>query len=127
MIVVDASAAVLGLLNDSEARQFLADEPVAVPHVADIEVASVLRAQVRGGTIPERAGRLALDRWIRLGIRRFPATGLVGRVWSLRDNLSAYDAVYVALAEALACGLLTADTRLGRAPGPTCPITIVRR
>ena len=51
--------------------------------------------------------------------------GLLERVWALRDNLSAYDATYVAVAEALNCPLLTADARLARAPGPECPITVV--
>jgi len=53
--------------------------------------------------------------------------GLLTRVWELRDNMTAYDATYIALAEELGCELLTADARLARAPGPTCPITDVRR
>lgn len=60
-------------------------------------------------------------------MRRFAAVGLLPRIWELRDNLTAYDATYVALAEALACELLPADARLARAPGPTCPVTVVRR
>ena len=56
-------------------------------------------------------------------MQRFALVGLVPRIWALRDNLSAYDAVYAALAEALDCPLLTADARLAAAPGPTCPIT----
>lgn len=127
MIVVDASAAVLGLLTDGHARRMLATEAVAVPHLADSEVAHALRAQVLRGRVTEAAARTALDRWARLGLRRFGAVGLLGRVWELRDNLSAYDATYVALAEALGCELVTADGRLGRAPGPRCPVTIVRR
>lgn len=127
MIVVDASAAVLGLLNDGDARQRLVTEAVVVPHLADPEVAQALRSQVLRGTTEEGAARLALDRWARLGIRRFGVVGLLGRVWDLRENLTAYDATYVALAEALGCELLTADRRLAAAPGPTCPIVVVRR
>jgi predicted nucleic acid-binding protein len=52
--------------------------------------------------------------------------GHLPRIWQLRDNLTAYDATYVALAEALSCELVTADARLARAPGPACPITVVR-
>lgn len=53
--------------------------------------------------------------------------GLLARVWELRDNLTAYDATYVALAEALGCGLVTADARLAHAPGPLCTMIVVRR
>ncbi|MGH8998507.1 MAG: type II toxin-antitoxin system VapC family toxin [Acidimicrobiia bacterium] len=127
MIVVDASAAVLGLLNDGDARRSLAEETVAVPHLVDSEVANAMRAQVRRGTVQEAEAWTALDRWGRLGIRRFGIVGLLARVWELRENLSAYDATYVALAEAIGCGLVTADGRLAGAPGPRCPIVVVRR
>lgn len=127
MIVIDASAAVLGLLNDGDARRFLATETVVVPHLADSGVAHALRAQVLRGRVGAHDARVALDRWARLGIQRFGVVGLLARVWELRDNLTAYDATYVALAEALGCDLLTADARLVRSPGPACPITVVRR
>lgn len=127
MIVVDASAAVLGLLNDGEARHQLATDAATVPHLVDSEVAHALRAQVRRGVIDLADGQRALQRWARLGIQRFPIVGLLGRVWALRDNLTAYDATYVALAEQLGCALITADARLSRAPGPQCPITTIRR
>jgi predicted nucleic acid-binding protein len=55
-----------------------------------------------------------------------PVLGLLERIWELRDDLSAYDATYVAVAEAIGAPLLTADARIVRAPGPTCPITVVR-
>lgn len=127
MIVVDASAAVLGLLNDGDARRALASEAVAVPHLADSEIAHTLRAQVLRGTAREAQAREALDRWARLGVRRFAVHALLGRVWELRENLTAYDATYVSLAEAIGCELLTADRRLAGAPGPTCRIAVVRR
>lgn len=127
MIVVDASAAVLGLLNDGDARRLLASEEIAVPHVVDSEITRALHSQVRRGTVTETDARTALDRWARLGMRRFPARGLLGRLWDLRQNVTAYDATYVALAEAIGCGLLTADRRLASAPGPMCPIAVVRR
>ncbi len=127
MIVLDASAVVLALLNDSEARRSLASETVAVPHLVDSEVAHALRAQVLRGRVGAADAQTALERWARLGLRRFAAVGLLDRVWLLRENLSAYDATYVALAEALGCALVTADARLARAPGPRCSITVVRR
>lgn len=68
-----------------------------------------------------------MDTFRRLGITRYPVFSYLDRVWELRDNLSAYDASYVALAELLDCNLLTADARLSRAPGIRCPITVVPR
>ncbi len=125
MIVVDASVAVLGLLNDGVSRAQLSTEALAAPHLVDSEVAHTLRSKVLRGDIAADDGERALDRWARLGIDRFPVTGLLVRVWELRDNLTAYDATYVAVAEALGCALLTADRRIAQAPGPTCPITVV--
>ena len=127
MIVLDASAVVLGLCNDGDARRSLAYEPIAVAHLADSQVVNAIRAQLLRGEISADDASAAVDRWSRLGVRRFAVVGLLSRVWALRDDLSAYDATYVALAEALACDLMTADARLARAPGPTCPITVVRR
>lgn len=98
-----------------------------MPHLADSELAHALRAQVLRGQMDADDARAALARWARLGLRRFAAVGLLARIWELRDNLSAYDATYVALAETLACELVTADARLAQAPGPTCAITVVRR
>jgi predicted nucleic acid-binding protein len=127
VIVVDASAAVLGLLNDGDARRTIATDRLAAPHLVDSEIAQAIRAQVRRGAVGTADGHRALGQWARLGIERFAAIGLLDRVWELRDNLTSYDATYVALAEALDCALLTGDARLARAPGPKCPMTVVRR
>ncbi|MCA1690256.1 MAG: type II toxin-antitoxin system VapC family toxin [Actinobacteria bacterium] len=127
MIVLDASAAVFALLNDGEARRWVAHESVAVPHLADSEVAHALRAQTLRGRLRTDHAREALGLWARLGVRRFPAVGLLPRIWELRANVSAYDATYVALAESLGTELVTADARLAQAPGPMCPITVIRR
>lgn len=127
MIVFDASAAVLALLNDGDARRSLASQTVAVPHLVDSEVAHALRGQVLRGRVGAEDAGGALLRWARLGLRRVAVVGLLPRMWELREKLSAYDASYVALAEALACELVTADARLARSPGPTCAITVVRR
>ncbi|HET9243674.1 MAG TPA: type II toxin-antitoxin system VapC family toxin [Gaiella sp.] len=126
MIVVDASAAVLGLLNDGDARAYLADEPFACPHLADSEIIHALRRQAQRGAVDAVDAERAVATWARLGMRRIPVVGLLERIWELRDNLSAYDATYVAAAEALDTPLLTADARLARAPGVTCAVTVVR-
>ena len=126
MIVIDASAAVLGLLNDGEARSRLSSVALGAPHLIDSEVAHALRTQVLHRGVSAEDGRRALGAWAHLGIERFAVVGLLDRVWDLRTNLTGYDATYVAVAEALDCALLTADGRLATAPGPRCPITVVR-
>jgi predicted nucleic acid-binding protein len=127
MIVVDASAALAALLNAGAARRALGSEQLHVPHLIDAEVASGLRRQVASARIDPDSGWSALDAWRHLGMVRYPVFGILDRVWQLRDNLSAYDATYVALAEQLGCALLTADQRLARAPGIGCPVTVVPR
>jgi predicted nucleic acid-binding protein len=127
VIVVDASAALSGLLNDGPARHALAIEQLHAPHLVDSEVASGLRRRVAARQLMANDAWTALDHWRRLGMRRYTALALLDRVWELRDNLSAYDATYVALAELLNCAVLTADVRLSHAPGIRCPVTVVPR
>ena len=127
MIVVDASAALAGLLNDGPARRSLGADQLHVPHLIDSEVASGLRRQVLAEQISAHDGWVALDTWRHLGATRYAVHALLARVWQLRANVSAYDAGYVALAELLDCSLVTADARLSRAPGTRCPITVVPR
>src|SRR5664280_2652454 len=105
----------------------LAAEQLHAPHLIDVEVAHGLRRRVAAKSMTGAQGRTALDAWRRLGMTRYPTVSLLERVWQLRENLSAYDAAYVALAEALDCPLLTADGRLSRAPGARCSITVVPR
>ena len=125
MIVVDASAALSAILNAGQARDALGAEQLHVPHLIDSEVASGVRRRVIAAQLSAAAGWTALDTWRRLGMTRYPAYVMLDRVWELRDNLSSYDATYVALAELLNCSLLTADNRLGRARGVRCPILLV--
>ena len=124
-VVLDASAAVAGLLNDGPARLAMATERLRAPHLVDHEVASTLRRHVLAGEIDLASGQRALDVWRGTGVKRYAGLPQLGRVWQLRENLSAYDAAYVALAEALGCSLVTADRRLSRTPGPRCPVTVV--
>jgi predicted nucleic acid-binding protein len=125
VIVLDASAAVSALLNDGQARRYLADEPIHSPHLVDVEVISALRRQVNAGRLAADDAQHALTVWRRIGLIRYAATPLVDRVWELRDSVSAYDAVYVALAENLGCALVTADARLASGHGPRCAVAVV--
>lgn len=127
MIVADASTAIAALLNDGQARALLGADQVHVPHLIDSEVASGLRRRVLSEQISAHEGWAALDTWRRLAATRYALHPLLERIWQLRANLSAYDAGYFALAEALTCCLVTADTRLSRAPGIQCAITVVPR
>lgn len=125
MIVVDASAALDALLSSGEARRRLGRERVAVPHLADSEICNSLRRMVRHRRISPLQAERVLRKWARLGLYRFEVVSLLGRIWELRDDLSAYDATYVALAEALDCPLFTADSRLATAPGLRCSISLL--
>jgi len=121
-MVLDASAAVELLLNTPAGRRVssrLDDETEVIhaPHLIDIEVAQVLRRHVLHGLVTDARAVRALDRWRDLDMERYAHTPLLDRVWQLRHNVSAYDAVYVALAEALFSPLVTGDARLARAPG----------
>lgn len=129
MIVVDASVLAVALSDDGRdgdiARARLRDEQLAAPEVIDLEIGSVLRRQRLAGTIDERRARLALDDLVDLPMRRAPHRPLLMRCWELGDNLTVYDAAYVALAEALGTSLLTADTQLSKAPGVMCAVEVL--
>ena len=127
MIVVDASAVLAGLLHHGEARDLLAEESLHAPHLMDAEVASGVRRRAAAGDVTSEEGWRLLDTLRRLGMARYPVAPFLDRVWRLRDNLSAYDAIYVALAESLGCALVTADRRLAGAPGLRCAVTTVPR
>lgn len=122
MIVLDASAVIEALLRTPaaeaiEARLFDPRETLHVPHLLDVEVAQVIRRYAANGDIDRQRGGEALADLSDLPLRRYPHDFLLPRVWELRNNLTAYDAVYVALAEVLDAPLLTRDRRLARAAG----------
>ena len=121
-MVLDASGAVELLLSTAAGKRLgarLADEAeiIHVPHLVDLEIAQVLRRYVMSGVLDERSGATALRRWRDFRVERYPHEPLLDRVWQLRANVSAYDAVYVALAQALSDVLVTGDRRLARVPG----------
>ena len=130
MIVVDASVLAVALADDGpdgdQARSRLRGERLTAPELVDLEVTSVWRRQVRDGAVDERRAALALADLAALPLRRVPHRPLIARCWELRDNLTVYDAAYVALAEALDVTLLTGDGRLARAPGPRCQFEVFR-
>lgn len=112
--------------DGDRARARLARETaLAAPELLDIEVLSVLRRQARAGLLPHRRAGQALADLADLPLQRAPHAALLTRCWHLRDNLTAYDAVYVALAEALDVALLTGDRRLATASGPRCAIEVL--
>lgn len=129
MIVVDASALATALGDDGAdgdaARARLRDQQLAAPELIDLEVASAFRRQLAVGQLDVRRAQLALRDLLDLPIQRAPHAPLLLRCWELRDNLTIYDAAYIALAEALETALLTADTRLARAPGIACPVEVL--
>jgi predicted nucleic acid-binding protein len=91
----------------------------------DLEVTSVIRRQSRSGGLDQRRAWLALTDLVELPLQRASHRPLLSRCWELRDNLTVYDAAYVALAELLGVVLLTADARLVNAPGPRCEIDVL--
>lgn len=130
MTVLDASALVELLLGTSLGRRVaerIADPELALdaPHLVDVEVAQALRRLVRGGELDAATAEDALEDLRALDVERHSHEPLLDRVWALRENLTAYDAVYVALAEALGATLLTCDGRLARAPGIRARVVLV--
>lgn len=125
MRVVDAGVLVGVLVGDLE-PEALGDEELGAPHLIDSEVTHVLGRLARRGHLTDDAATAAMDGFGRLGLTRFPADRLRGRMWALRHHLSAYDATYVALTEMLsATSLLTTDARLAAAPGIRCAVDVL--
>jgi predicted nucleic acid-binding protein len=129
MIVVDASVVLEILLRTpgaarAEERVFGA-APAAAPHLLDVEVAHVLRRYEARGRLDGARGREAIADLASFPLTRYPHDLLLPRIWELRAKLTAYDAAYVALAEALDATLVTRDERLAGAPGLRARIEIV--
>lgn len=130
MIVLDASAAIEWLLQSPagikiDKRIASREESLHAPHLLDVEAAQVLRRYVRDKTIAAQRGQEALEDLGDLPLSRYPHDFLIPRVWELRATLTAYDAVYVALAELLDAPLLTCDGRIASASGHSAHVEVV--
>lgn len=122
MIVADSSAFVeilldSGLSSTFQSRLFGARQRVFAPHLVDLEISQVLRRHVGNGSMTGVAAGEALEDWLFLPVTRMAHAPLLNRVFELRANASAYDASYLALAEALDAPLVTHDAKLSRVPG----------
>jgi predicted nucleic acid-binding protein len=131
VIVLDASAAVAVVLNErglaEGVRERLAQTrgAVHVPHLFDLEVLSAIRGHLRGGRLRQDAAEHALDLASQLRVRRWDHHPFRDRIWALRDNVAAYDATYLALAEALELPLVTTDARLATAKGSAAQVVLL--
>lgn len=130
MIVVDASVLLEALLRTPaavavESRLFAPRQTLHAPHLLDVEVAQVLRRYTAKGEIDRERGHMALADLADFPLRRYPHDFLLPRIWDLRNNMTAYDAAYVALAEALDAPLLTRDRHLAAAAGYHAQIELV--
>ena len=122
--VVDASVVVEAILGigpraDWAAAQ-LADAHLAAPHLMPVEAANALRRLQARGLIGADIANLAHAELLALPVDLYPYEAIAERAWQMRASVASYDACYVALAELIGADLLTLDTRLTRAPGPTC-------
>lgn len=129
MIVVDASAVLEVLLqtplSDSLSRRlFDRHETLHAPHLLDLEVAQVLRRYCSRGDLPASRGLEAISDLADLPVTRYPHEPFLQRIWELRTNVTAYDAAYIALAEALEAPLITCDRALASAPGHSARIEL---
>ena len=130
MIVVDASALLEVLLRTPAAarvarRLFARGESLHAPHLLDVEVAQVVRRYWRAGEVAGDRGHEVLEDLAAFPIERYAHALLLPRVWELRHKVTAYDAVYLALAEAIGATLLTRDARLASVPGHRAAVELV--
>jgi len=122
--VVDSSVVVAALVDDGDlgrwAESVLASAPLAAPHLMLVEVANILRRSAAISQLTPDVAALAHGDLLRLPVELFPYAPFADRAWQLRENVTSYDAWYVALAEALGSDLATLDERLVKADGPRC-------
>lgn len=130
MIVVDASVLADALVDDGDvgkrARATLSEDTHWVaPAPLLVEVLSVVRGKVLGGKLGIERADEAVTAMIELAVELVDPATLVTRIWELRDNVTAYDAAYLAVAEAVDAPLVTGDARLARATGARCEVRLV--
>ena len=114
-----------GRIGQAARARVSATARVSAPDLVDVETVAVLRRRWLAGDLTARRFRSAVDDLLALPVDRFPTGPLMIRAYELRANVTANDAAYIALAEGLACTLLTADGRLARAPGINCPVEVL--
>ena len=124
--VVDATVLVEALVDSGQegrwAESVIAQGGLASPELALVESANILRRLAQSGNLSRVEAAIAFRSMLRLDVNLFPFMPFAERVWELRENLTSYDAWYVALAEGLECPLVTLDRKLARAAGPSCVI-----
>jgi predicted nucleic acid-binding protein len=123
-LVIDASLVVSALVDTSAtgewAESILTTGPLNAPHLMPVEVANILRRAALRGDITSDVASMAHADLLDLRVELFPYAPFAPRAWQLRDNITSYDAWYVALAESLGSNLATLDRRLAQASGPRC-------
>lgn len=123
-LVIDASLVVSALVDTSStgnwAESVLLAGPLNAPHLMPVEVTNILRRAVARGEITADVASMAHADLLDLRVELFPYAPFASRVWELRDNVTSYDAWYVALAESLGSSLVTLDQKLAQATGPRC-------
>lgn len=127
-MIVDASVVVEYLSRGTgaeDARRAMEPGGLAAPHLLDAEVGHALRAHVRSGLLDAGDAVVAIHDLADMGIERVGHGGLLRRAWALRDNLSFYDGLYVALAETLDTPIVTFDARLAAAPGHEAEVVLL--
>ncbi len=131
MIVIDASV-LANVIGDDGAdgkrarAELRTAQDVAAPDLVDVETVAVLRKRWLAESITRRRFASAIDDLENIAIDRYPTLQLMRRAYELRSTVTSYDTAYVALAEILGCDLLTGDARLAKAPGPKCPVRLLR-
>lgn len=123
-LVIDASTVVAALIDSGMdgrwAESLLTSDSLAAPHLLTAEASNILRRSALAGAISAEQASLAYSDLLDLRVELFPYAPFAARIWDLRDNVTCYDAWYVALAETLSAPLATLDARLAKAPGPHC-------
>jgi len=131
VIVVDASALLDAIgperVHMPLVERLLVAAAMSAPHLVDVEVVSGLRRLIASGKVSAATASEVKDAILEMPIRRYAHTELTGRMWELRHHVSAYDACYIALSEALDAPLVTSDGRLARAPGHRATIELFER
>ena len=131
MIVIDASV-LANVIGDDGAdgkrarAELRTAQDLAAPDLVDVETVAVLRKRWLAEAITQRRFASAVGDLENIAIDRYPTLQLMRRAYELRSTVTSYDVAYVALAEILGCELLTGDARLAKAPGPRCPVRLLR-